>query len=71
MVWGVESVAGYLGPALIFVWGGALQGGFNCFFSGLFCYYWQGFHFGTGTGCWDIVLWDLDTFLIFSNFLRS
>ena len=54
--------------ALVFVWGGALQEGFNFCFSMVFCWYW---HFGGGTGQWAIILWILDIFLIFPNFLRS
>ena len=37
VLWDLQSVAGYLGLALVFVWGGALREGFNCNFSGLFC----------------------------------
>ena len=35
-VLGLGRVAGYLG-LVRFSWGGALRGGFNCYFSGLFC----------------------------------
>ena len=31
---------------------------------------WQSFHFSGGAGRWAIILWGLDTFLIFPNFLR-
>ena len=32
---GLQSVAGYLGLTLVFVWDSAPQGGFNCYFSRL------------------------------------
>ena len=28
----LQSAGGYLGLALVFLWDGAMQGGFNCFF---------------------------------------
>ena len=31
----------------------------------------SGFYFGWGTGRWAIILWGLDTFLIFPNFVGS
>ena len=45
--------------------------GFNCCISGLFCYYWLNVHFGGGGGAshWALILWGLDTFLIFPNFI--
>ena len=33
--------------------------------------YWQSFDFGGGTGYSAIILWGLDTFLIFPNFPKS
>ena len=45
-------------------------GGLDLCFSGFFRWYWRRFHFGGGAGRWAIVLWGLDTFLIFPNFLR-
>ena len=55
---GLQSFAGYLGLALVFVWVGALWD-------------WRSFYFGGGTGGWAIILWGLNFFLIFPNFLRS
>ena len=52
------------------VWGGTRREEFFFCFSGVFFYYWQSFHFGGGTGRWAIILWGLDIFLIFPNFLR-
>ena len=57
--WGLggrQWLAGYLGLALVFVGGGAGRGG-----GGLV----------SGAGGWAIILWSLDTFLIFHNFLCS
>ena len=34
---GLQSVAGYLGLALVFVWGCALRLGFGCYFAEVFC----------------------------------
>ena len=35
----------------------------------VFCQYWQNFHLGSGNGYQAIILFCLDTFLIFPNFL--
>ena len=48
----------------------ALQEGFNFYFSGVFCSYWQNFNFRGGTKHYAIILWRFEIFLIFSNFLR-
>ena len=61
------SVGGLLGLALVFVWGGALQGGFGCYFSGVFCWYRGVLQFCWGAGCWAIGQWGLSIFLISSN----
>ena len=70
----LQWVAVYVELALVFVWCGERQGAVDFCFSGDFFWYWGfhlGFCFGWGTGLWAIVLWDLDDFLIFPNFLRS
>ena len=46
-------------------------GGLHFCFPGVFCWYWPSVRFGGGTGHWAVILWGLDTFLIYSNFLRS
>ena len=70
--WGehLQSVAGYLGLALVFVSGGALREGFNCYFLEVFGSLVVSF-LQRGASCWAIILWGLDNFLIFPNFLRS
>ena len=65
-VW-LQPVTGYLGLTLVSVWHGTLLGGFSCYFSDVFSYYWQNFHFCRGTRRWAAILWGLDTFLIFPN----
>ena len=35
--WVLQSAGGYLGLALVFLWDGAMQRRFNCFFSWVFC----------------------------------
>ena len=67
----LQWLAGYLGLALVFVWSGAQWERFSFCFSGVFCWYWGSFHFGGGTGRWTGILWDLGTFLVFPNLLRS
>ena len=67
----LRSVAGYLGLALVFLWGGTPRGGLIAVFRDFFCWCWQNFYVGAGTGRWAIILGGLDTFLIFPNFLRS
>ena len=50
---GLRWVAGCLGLALVFVWGGALRwggGGLIAIFLGLFCWCWQ--NFGGGLAAW-------------------
>ena len=66
-----QSFLWCLGLALVFVWLGAPQWGFDSCFGGAFCWYWQNFHFGRGTGRWATIPWGLGTLLIFPNFLRS
>ena len=60
----LQWLAGYLGLALVFVWGSAQREGFNFCFSGVFYYYWQSVHFGRGTGHWGVIIWGLVNFLI-------
>ena len=57
--------------ALVFVWDSAQREKFNFYFSRVFFYYWQSFHFGVGAGCWAIILCGLGSFLIFPNVLRA
>ena len=57
--------------ALVFAWGGALRWKFGFYFSGVLGQDWRNFHFGGGDARWGIILWGLDTFLIFPNFLGS
>ena len=68
---GLRWVAGCLGLALVFVWGGALRwgggGGVNCYFFGTFLLVLA--KFWRGAGRLAIVIWGLDTFLIFPNFV--
>ena len=70
-------LAGYLGLAVVFVWCSAQQGKFGFYFSGVFFRYWRGFRFGGGwgegggVGHWAIIIWGLDSFLIFPSFLGS
>ena len=64
----IQSLTKYLRLTLVFTWNSALLERFNFYFD--FCYYWQNFHFGRGTAHWGIILWSLDTFLIFPKFLR-
>ena len=52
--WGL----GYLGPALVFVWGGALRGVFAFCFSGVFCVGGG----GGGAGPCAMVLWQFGHF---------
>ena len=61
---------GLFGTGSSFRVGWRTVGGLDLCFSGFFRWYWQRFHFGGGAGRWAIVLWGLDTFLIFPNFLR-
>ena len=49
---------GHWGLGYAFIWAGALGAG-PCF------------HFGGGAGGWAIIVWGLDSFLMFLNFLRS
>ena len=37
----------------------------------VFSWYWRGFRFGGGTGRLAIILWSLNSFLMFPNFLRT
>ena len=67
----LRQLTRYLRLTLVFMWNCSLWEGFNFCFSRVFCYCWQSFHFARGTGSWAIILWSLDTFLIFPNFLRS
>ena len=46
---------------LVFMWGSALWEKFNLCFSIVFCYHWQNFQFGSGTGHSAIILRSLDT----------
>ena len=68
--WGLQSVAGYLGLALLFVWGAHRGGDLVTVFRGVFGSAGE-FLFWRGSGHWAIILWGLGTFLIFPNFLRS
>ena len=49
-----------------FVWGGARLRGLLSIFRGFF-WYWRGLHFGGVAGHWAIILWGLDSFLIFAS----
>ena len=79
-VWLLSGLAGcgrlrgiwYLGLALVFAGGGAPQGGgVWLLFFGAFLLVLAGLLFSRGDGYWAIILWGLDTFLIFPNFQRS
>ena len=65
----LQSVTKYLTLTLVFASNGALRKKSNLYFSRVFCYDWQNFHFGWGTAHWGIVLSSVETFLIFPNFL--
>ena len=54
---------------LVCVWDGELREEYNCYLGGFFGSM-GGFIF-VGTRRWAIILWGLETFLIFPNFLRS
>ena len=47
----------------------SLQEKFNFCFSGNFYHHWQNFYFGRGTKHKATILWNLEIFLIFPNFL--
>ena len=65
----LQSVTKYLTLTLVFASNGALRKKSNLYFSRVFCYDWQNFHFGWGNAHWGIVLSSVETFLIFPNFL--
>ena len=67
----LQQVPKYQRLILVFIKNRAPRENFNCYFSGLFCQYWRQFYSGGGAGHQAIILWRLDTFLIFPNFLRS
>ena len=58
---GPRAFAGYVGLTVVFVWNSALRGKFH------FGVGWGG---GGAAGRCAIIQWGLDTFLIFSHFLR-
>ena len=48
----LQSVAGYLGPALVFGWGGALRERFNCYLRDFFASISKVFIVAAGEGGW-------------------
>ena len=64
---GVRWIPGCLGLALVFVLGGALREGFSCYFLGAFLLVLA--KFWRGAGRLAIIIWRLDTFLIFPTFV--
>ena len=68
---GYNRSGGYLGLALVFVWGGALRGrgGVGFCLSAVFLLVLAEFLFWWVEWRWAIILWGLDTFLMFPNFL--
>ena len=62
---------GYLGLAVVFVWHSAQRGGLISGFQEFSASINKAFIFAVGVGHWAIILWGLDNFLIFPNFLRS
>ena len=70
----LQSFAGYLRLVLAFAWRGPLRGErggvWFLFFKGLLVVLAK-FSFWRGAGHWSIILWSLDTFLIFPNLLKS
>ena len=59
----LRPVAGYLGLALVFVWGGALRV-LASVYQGFFASIGEGFDLAGGPAYWAIILWSLDTLLI-------
>ena len=64
---GLQSVAGYLGLALVLGWGGGGRVWSLCF--GALLLVLAEFLFCRGAVHWAIILWGLDTFLIFPKII--
>ena len=67
----LKELTKYLRLTLLFMRNGEQREKFNFCFSRVFIQYQQNFHFGRDNGHQGIILSSLDTFLIFSNFLRT
>ena len=67
----IQSFTKYFRPIVVSKWNSALPQKFNFCFSKDFYWYQQNSHFGRKAGQQVIILWGLDTFSGFSNFLIS
>ena len=67
----LHSSPKYFWQAVVFLWSSTLREKFNFHFWRTYCKYGQNFTFGSKIEHGAIILWKVDIFLIFPNFLRS